>query len=341
MKIPNQLVDAIYSGIKSRVDNTPRPHLGASLIGHSCDRWLWFSFRWLCREDFDGRILRLFERGQKEESWIIGDLRRSGLKISEIEPTTRKQYSFSDGHFGGSLDGIITGGMSPDKPHILEIKTHSLKSFNDLEKDGVEKSKPLHWAQMQIYMGKTSIDRALYVAICKDDERIYTERVRFNREAFEVLCDRAQRIIASDRMPEPLSADATWYECKFCAAHPVCHKGEIAKETHCRSCSNVTFNRNGEVYCEHWESSVPFDAQLNGCDAHVLHPDLVPWSMVVENGLVYWKIENQLVKNGEPDRDTFTSKEILDDPKACAYADDFIKDCRIELGGRVSNDFVL
>ena len=54
--------------------------------------------------------------------------------------------------------------------HMLEVKTSSDKLFKVLQKEGVEKAKPEHFAQMQIYM-KWSLDqfcadgckRALYV----------------------------------------------------------------------------------------------------------------------------------------------------------------------------------
>lgn len=338
MKIET-LADKIYQGIKDANNDKPRSHLGASIIGHSCDRWLWFSFRWIAREDFDGRMLRLFRRGQDEELPLVADLRRIGMKISDIDQKTKRQFSFKDGFFAGSMDGIIHSGVpeSPNKEHILEAKTHSKKSYDQLEKDGVEKSKPVHFAQMQVYMGAMSIDRALYVAVCKDDDRIYTERVRYDKDIFDALSSRAQRIIASDRMPEPLSTDGTWYECKYCAAYSICHQNKIPQEVHCRTCSNVTFLRTGKAHCQHWDAEIPTDAQIQGCDHHIIHPDLVPFPMIVEDGKVSWKVGEILVQNGEVARDVFSSAEILADAKACAsmIGDAFAMDARMELGGRI------
>jgi len=338
MKIET-LADKIYQGIKDASDNTPRSHLGASIIGHSCDRYLWYSFRWIAREDFDGRMLRLFRRGQDEESPLVGDLRRAGLKISDIDQKTKRQFSFKNGFFAGSMDGIIHSGVpeSPLKEHILEIKTHSKKSFEALEKAGVEKSKPMHFAQMQTYMGAMSIDRALYVSVCKDDDRIYAERVRFDKAIYEAIKERAQRIIASDRMPEPMSTDPTWFECKFCSASDVCFGKKIAQEVHCRTCSNVTFLPTGKAHCQHWDAEIPTDAQINGCDQHVIHPDILQIPMEFKDGHVQWKVGDVWVKNGEAARDVFTSAEILADAKGCAsmIGDDFAQDARMELGARL------
>ena len=44
---------------------------------------------------------------------------------------------------------------APKTWHVLEFKTHNSKSFAKLEKEGVQKSNPMHYAQMQVYMGCT------------------------------------------------------------------------------------------------------------------------------------------------------------------------------------------
>src|ERR1700676_754460 len=83
-----------------------RMHLGASVIGHECARHIWYSFRWVKANMFDGRMLRLFERGQLEEDRIDKLLFGIGFKIRTINPDTNKQYQIvgAHGHYGGSLD---------------------------------------------------------------------------------------------------------------------------------------------------------------------------------------------------------------------------------------------
>ena len=195
----------------------PRAHLGASTLGHHCERWLWLSFRWAVQEKFKGRILRLFRRGNNEEATIISDLRAAGIHVYGTQ--TRVELG---SHVSGSLDGVGKGILgAPKTEHVLEFKTHSLKSFNDLEKNGVEKSKPMHFIQCQVYMHGTALKRALYVAVCKDDDRIYTERLEYDKEVATKAIARGQRIALTDRMPEPVSADPSWHQCKFCPAHGV------------------------------------------------------------------------------------------------------------------------
>lgn len=306
------LIDAYHEQRKDK----PRPHLGASLLGHHCDRWLWLSFRWAVQEQFPGRILRVFRRGHMEEDVIVSDLRAIGVDLRHTGKTQRRVLFGA--HVSGSLDGIAERGVpgAEKTRHVVEFKTHSKKSFDDLERHGVQKSKPQHWFQMQAYMHGTEITRALYVAICKDDDRIYTERVKYEREAAEDVIARGRSITLADRMPPPISTDPSWYQCKFCAAHSFCHERQPTKFANCRTCAHFTV-RETDFLCERWGDAVPVDFQHTGCDSHVLHPDLVPWPMEgSEDGLsVTWVIDGKPVLNGEAG---YKSCEIVANPEACA-----------------------
>lgn len=62
-------------------DGGHRWHLGASLIGDSCKRKLWYLFRWTFREQTDGRKQRLFNRGHREEARFVEWLEGIGAKV--------------------------------------------------------------------------------------------------------------------------------------------------------------------------------------------------------------------------------------------------------------------
>ena len=101
-----------------------------------------------------------------------------------------------------SWDGACIG--LPDAPqtwHVIEMKTHGKKSFDELTAKGVQTAKPEHYAQMQCYMAWSGMTRALYMAVCKDDDRMHLERIDYDREAADRLFVKAQRIIDA---PEPL-----------------------------------------------------------------------------------------------------------------------------------------
>jgi len=307
------MIDQYHSSKPSK----PRPHMGVSLLGHPCDRWLWINFRWAVVEDFDGRILRLFRRGHSEEDTIIKDLRNIGIDIR----SSQRRVDFGN-HVSGSLDGVIESGVpeAPKARHVAEFKTHSKKSFDDMVKNGVEKSKITHFIQMQVYMHGTSINRALYLAVCKDDDRIYTERVKYDKKVAEDAIIRGKRIAMSDRMPEPVSADPSWYQCKFCPAHSFCHKAEPTKRINCRTCSHSTAMADSTWRCErHDADAIPEEFQHEGCVDHILHPDMVPWVMEGSDDghSVKWKIGDKWIVNGEggyKSSEIIANPEVMDDP---------------------------
>ena len=295
--------------------------MGASLLGHPCRRWLWLSFRWAVREHFTGRMLRLFDRGQREEAVIVENLRRIGIIIHHTSADDGGQLFVKLApHVGGSLDGIIESGVpgAEKTRHVAEFKTHNLKNFNELKAKGVFEAKRRHWCQMQCYMHGTGIKRALYVAVCKDNDELYTERVEYNPKAAEDIIRRGAEIVLTERMPEPLSADPAWYVCKMCPAWTFCHQTHQIEAdcVNCRTCAHVTPKEDGTWVCENAEhffgGAIEKDSglsclavqseqdQRDGCSRHALHPDLVPWKCAGAdefNNAVY-KIDGKQVING-------------------------------------------
>jgi hypothetical protein len=332
----NKLVELIDAAHEAKAEK-PRGHMGCSILGHACDRWLWLSFRWAVQPKFEGRILRLFRRGHNEEATIIADLRAAGVKLAA---TSGAQAKVDFGcHVSGSIDAIIESGVpeAPATRHIAEFKTHSKKSFDELVKNGVEKAKPMHFVQMQVYMAGTKIDRALYLAVCKDDDRIHTERVRFDNAIADRAIDRGHRLALANRMPDGISIKPDWYECRFCEGHSFCHVERKTEHANCRTCAHSTSQPDSTWRCErHGADNIPVEFQHTGCDGHVLHPDLVPWELVDSRGLnAVFEIDGKEVCNGAPAPGIFTSREILANAKACAHADDVINELRDTMGGRV------
>ncbi|MFA6778189.1 MAG: hypothetical protein WCU80_00190 [Paludibacteraceae bacterium] len=284
MTIPESHVPSITALIDQRHEalevKHPRPYMGISSIGHVCDRWLWFQFRWAVIESFPGRMLRLFARGQREEALMVAELRGIGIVIHNTEDD-QAEVSLG-GWVKGHLDGIIDSGVpeAPKTPHVWENKTHNKKSFDELERLGVKEAKPMHWAQMQCYMLGKGLSRALYTAVCKDDDRIYTERVRFDSEASRALVRRGQSIALEDHIPAPISLKPEWYQCKCCPGWDLCHGTRCTHEVNCRTCAHFTAHEDETCTCAFYSNSViPPEAQYVGCANHVLHPDLVPWSI--------------------------------------------------------------
>lgn len=340
MKIP----DSEHS-IQAKIDKhheslaePPRPHMGCSQLGHPCDRWLWLSFRWAVQPQFPGRILRLFRRGQMEEATIVSDLRAIGL---DVRGAGKQQARVDFGaHVSGSIDGIIESGVpeAPKKRHIAEFKTHSDKSFKELKEKGVKVAKPMHWVQCCVYGYGAKLDHALYFAVNKNTDEIYTEWLHLDRQAAEKAIERGRRLALADRMPEPISTDPSWYQCKFCDAHEFCHETKTTKHVNCRTCAHSTAKDDSTWRCEcHDADGIPVEFQRQGCDSHVLHPDMVPWQR--KDGLDDWTavyvIEGRDVANGEGDAHVYTSREILANPKMCSLGDEYVEQLRETFDARI------
>lgn len=313
-------VQAIYSMWASRIGQ-PRAYLGGSVLGRECERALWYGFRWAYGGDqFDGRMLRLFDRGQREEAAFVADLRGIGCTVHDTDPGTGGQFRFKacSGHAGGGIDGVVQG--VPEAPrawHLVEMKTHNAKSFAALEKDGVAKSKPEHWAQMQIYMRWASLDRALYLAVNKDNDSLYSERVYFDADAAAALEAKADRVIFAAEPLPGISEDPAFFKCKLCPAAKVCHTAALPPVS-CRTCLHATPERDGDGRwsCARWGADVPLDAQRAGCDQHLYIPALMKrWGEAVDaseaDGWVAYRAADGLeFRNGPWGQSSFTSREL-------------------------------
>jgi predicted phage-related endonuclease len=80
----------------------------------------------------------------------------------------------------------------------------------------------MHYAQMQVYMHLTGMTRALYFAVNKNTDELYTERVKYNKEHAENLMRRAKDIIESEVPLDRCASRPDYYECKYCSATELC-----------------------------------------------------------------------------------------------------------------------
>jgi len=268
------VVQAIDQALEAGQDKEFRSHLGASSIGEACPRKIWYAFRWATPVTFKASTLRLFNRGHLEEDRFVGWLRQAGVTVYQENPETGKQFRFIGykGHYGGEIDGVGVGVL-PGAPYLLEFKTHNEKSFKDLVSNGVEMSKPTHYIQMQMYMGEYKLTRALYLAIDKNSDSLYDEVVAFNKTVYTKYLERAKHIVDAVEPPPKINTSPSWYECKWCDHHGVCHlKAPPAKN--CRTCCHSTPVGNSQWVCEKSQphSVIEKDLMKTGCQSYVAHP---------------------------------------------------------------------
>jgi hypothetical protein len=230
----NAAIDAAL--IAEREVTPPRTYLGASRLGHACERALQFEFAGAPKDegaDFGGQTLRIFEIGHQLEDLAIRWLRAAGLDIY-----TRKgnrpdgdQFGFSvaGARIRGHVDGIIAAAPAPlgiGTPALWECKTMNAKNWRACVKEGVAVAKPVYAAQIALYQAYMegaipgiSAHPALFTAINKDTAELHHELVPFDAALAQRMSDRGVRILqatdAGELLPR-IAANRDFFECRFC-----------------------------------------------------------------------------------------------------------------------------
>lgn len=267
-----QINNDIDQACRNEFAEDPRTHLGASIIGHDCAAYGWNTFRWLKFEQFDGRMLRLFNRGHEEEARFVRWLTIAGFQVREVDPATGKQFRIvgSKGHFGGSLDSMIKPPARYNLPDWLiwlgEFKTHNAKSFAKLKKEGVSKAKPQHFKQMCSYGRAYEFRYGLYCAVNKDTDELYFEIVVLDYRQADDLFRKADHIVFSQTRPAKIAQVATYFECKYCDFSGLCHEGEVPVKN-CRSCEHASPIEDAQWHCRIVNDTIPKDFIPKGCDS--------------------------------------------------------------------------
>ena len=212
-----------------------RDYLGASRIGEPCARRLCYELMQVPVDngaDFSGRMLRVFEAGHRFEEMTIRWLRLAGFDL-RTHNRNGEQFGFSvaNGRFRGHIDGVIVDGpkIGVEYPVLLEHKAIRSSSWQDVVKRGVKASKPIYWAQVQVYMAYLAVERTLFVALDKDTQSLRYEFISFDSPAAQALSDKAVDILraveAGELLPR-IAAASDFYLCRFCPYSRRCWESE-------------------------------------------------------------------------------------------------------------------
>jgi hypothetical protein len=338
-------VTAIYTWHqKKNGEESKRAYLGWSELGSPCERALWYSFRMAGSKAFEGRMLRLFDTGHREEDRVLQELRAIGCDVWAKDPQTGQQFACQQfgGHLRGHLDAVVKGlPEAPKTPHLVDVKTANTKKLNELLKKGMKEVYPKYWMQAQGYMGQFSLTRAMYIFVCKDDDRLHTERFEFDESEYLRGLDKAERIIFSPEPPSRLSDDPAWFECKFCDHHDKCH-GTQAPAVTCRTCLHATPTDDGKWACERHDKWLSVDEQRAGCQSHRYIPALLHWADPIDaddkDNWVRYRLKSggEFVNGQHPQGVESAEIQACTDKSALAMMqDDDVQALRADFGGRI------
>lgn len=158
-----------------------RNYLGASRLGVTCDKALWYEFNKKPKDkELKGRVIRIFELGNEIEELIINWLRRSGFTVEEGQ----KELNYR-GIIKGHVDAIITKVPEEFKeiipvPSILEIKSANNNEFSKLYNFGLKRFSSVYWTQIQVYMGLSGILNSVHITMNKDNCELYLEQPEYD-----------------------------------------------------------------------------------------------------------------------------------------------------------------
>jgi hypothetical protein len=274
-------VRAIYQAYEDRAESWEGRTISVSTLAHECQRKLFYDFRWVSpQEKINGRTHRIFETGNIEEERWIENLRMIGCEVWDRDDTTGRQITVTacGGHVKGKLDSEILGlPEAPKTIHVGEIKSHNAKSFKLLLKDGVRIAKPEHFGQIQTYMHLRGRERGIYLAVCKDTDELYAERLHLDSVYVLRLLANAQRIIDASEPPPRLHEDPDAkmaFACQWCRHKPHCHERAWPR-INCRTCLYSTPESGGTWSCSRFSKPLSHDEQQAGCSAHLTLPSLI------------------------------------------------------------------
>lgn len=270
----------IYRAYERLRESYEQRGINVGELGGECDRAIWYSFRHASpAEIIEGRKLRIFDTGNREEERIIADLRAVGCEVRSEQARVR----LVGGHVRGKIDGEALGVIeAPQTVHLVECKSSNDKGFKEIQKKGVKEARPTHYCQAQIYMHGRVLSRALYVCVNKNDDDIWIERLAYDKEYCERMLVRAERIIKTDDPPSKISEKPTIPPCVFCRHKAICHDGAFARRN-CRTCLFATAVTNGDQdgwNCAKWHKPLLLEEQEAACPSHLFLPGLVPGKQI-------------------------------------------------------------
>lgn len=253
--------------------------LGAGRVGHpmapvpyerGCERAIWYEMKqYPSEKPFPGKLYRTFSIGHAAEDIIAHNLECAGFTILRFKPNpdgtlSEEQYGFAlafdengNPRYKGFFDGVVINGPAQIKsaagdvvdlkyPFLWENKSANNKKFEKFAAEGVEKSHPNYYGQVQTYMnfGNLFTNPAMLTMLNKDTGEVRPEFIRYNVRHCQAILDRVARILDA-RGPLQLERGAVNYEslpCKWCE-----YKGQCAKDEHERTGMTASIAPNAQI----------------------------------------------------------------------------------------------
>jgi hypothetical protein len=233
--LSDKISAVVDEALKTERDSQPsRSYLGGSRLGVECRRSLYYEYHNVEKDadrGFSGSLYRIFDMGHDGEERVAEYLALAGFKI-KTEDKFGHQFGFvlADERIKGHCDGVVMEvpeslkDLFPDEPGLWENKALGEKSWKDTKNKGCKKSKPVYYAQCQVYMKMFKLNWALFTALNRNTGEVYYEIIMYSpREADDFLAKGWDVITAESAVALPrVSSEPTFFQCKWCDYHETC-----------------------------------------------------------------------------------------------------------------------
>lgn len=346
---------------KSNKYKSTRAYLGASSIGHECERYLWLGFRKAYKDYINYKSAKHFADGHYSEDVFAERMINADIKLQTIDKQTGRQFAVSDcgGWFRGHKDGLIEDwdvyedGNGED--YVWEHKcsgklTAMLKYIKEDETTALRRWNEIYFYQAQAYMHHSGIHKHLTTVSPegtrdgKDGEAIC--ETLYDPSIYAEIKTKSERIITSDKMPTGICGTPTFFKAKFCGAKNVCFGNYIAGPN-CNNCMHVTFKLDGDrkAHCAKNNGDFTNYEQMGSYyNCHRFNPDLIQNHDAVsidDNGDVMYRSDcGKSFVNGEG-KGAFTSMELhySGSGEGGIIYDDVINTVRDVFDGKINSEF--
>lgn len=248
---------------KERYKNRPKS-LGAGSIGYplakfdrGCERALYYGYKQYEKDEgtgFTPDLYRVFDMGHDAEERIAQYIRTAGFDLKTENPKTGKQWGFTrfpDPETGvprmrGFADGVFVNGpeliefqeaeeFQMSYPFLWECKALKDKAWKNMVNNGIKKSHPKYYAQVQLYMGVFGLteEPALLTAVNRGTGELHCVFIEYNQKDAQSIVDRAVRVISANSPTElpRIHNDYTRVPCTWCPYKSTCKMHEEQKPT--------------------------------------------------------------------------------------------------------------
>jgi hypothetical protein len=212
-----------------------RSYLGASSWGKECKRELAYGWHRVEPDQppFNPELFAIFAMGHAGEPVVVEMMRTMFTIVTEKQDGKQFAFYAMGGKLSGHCDGIITDGPSHKAdgtplvyPMIWENKMLNDKSWKKTRVDGIKKSKPIYYAQVNSYGAYFDVENGGIISCMnRDSGQLYIEHIPFDALNAQESSDRALDVIQSESPEEfpRIHDDPDWWQCTYCDYRLRCH----------------------------------------------------------------------------------------------------------------------